>query len=389
MSRFFSVLPLIFALCFGAPGLQIARAAPDFSPAAALVRAEVENGKVPGAVPGAVLLIGHQGQIALREAFGNAGLRPQTRPMSADTIFDLASLTKPVATSTAAMILLQEGRIQLDAPVAFYLPAFRRYDKANITIRNLLTHTAGFPAGGAYAGKIRALSQIVSEIAATKPKSAPGTQFLYSDFSFITLGAVVEAVSGQKLDAFCQNRIFAPLGMNHTFFRRNEAEIAPELLQRIAATTAGDDTPATRGKVHDPTSRALGGVAGHAGLFSTADDLARFCQMILGGGELDGARILRPETVKMWTAPQSPAVPGERTLGWDMNSAYSIRRELSAQSFGHTGFTGTSIWIDPASQTFIILLSNAVHAQPAASVIALRRAVSSAVAASLAADSHR
>ncbi len=379
MTRFFLRLALILALS----PLQAAHAVPDFAPAAALVREAVESAKAPGAV----LVIGNQSQIALREMFGSAGLRPQPRPMRADEIFDLASLTKPVATSCAAMILLEEGKIALDAPVARYLPAFRRFDKSGITIRHLLTHTAGFPAGGAYWGKIRATSQIIQEIAATKPKHGPGSAFLYSDFSFITLGAVVEAASGQKLDAFCEKRIFAPLGMKNTFFRRNERDLAPELLNRIAATTSADDTPQTRGFVHDPTGRALGGVAGNAGLFSTADDLARFCRMVLGGGELDGIRILQPETVKLWTAPQSPALPGERTLGWDMGSAYSIRGALSAQSFGHTGFTGTSIWIDPASQTFIVLLSNSVHAKPAGSVIALRRAVSSAVAASLAADS--
>lgn len=381
----FSFRSLFCALFLGALTAPHVLAAPDFSPAAALVRAEIESGKAPGAV----LIIGHGGQIVVRQAFGSAGLRPQIRPMNADEVFDLASLTKPVATSTATMILLEEGRLQLDAPVARYLPAFGRFDKVGITVRHLLTHTAGFAPGGAYAGKIRATSEIVREIATLPLRSTPGTKFLYSDFSFITLGAVIEAASGQKLDAFCQARIFGPLGMRDTAFRRNEIDLAPERLERIAATTGGDDLPATRGKVHDPTSRALGGVAGHAGLFSTADDLARFCRMVLNHGELDGARILKPETVKLWTAPQSPAVPGERTLGWDMNSAYGIRRELSLQSFGHTGFTGTSLWIDPTSQTFIVLLTNSVHAKPAGSVIALRRAVSSSVAASLAADSPR
>ncbi len=360
---------------------KIAFAAPDFSPAAALVRAEVESGRVPGAV----LLIGNRGQIALREAFGKAALRPTPRPMSADTVFDLASLTKVVATSTAVMRLLETRKIELDAPVARYLPAFGRADKAGITIRHLLTHTAGFVAGGAYAGKTRALSEIIVEFANSPLKSVPGEKFLYSDWSFITLGAVVEAVSGQRLDAFCETQIFAPLGMNSTRFLRNEIEIPGEFSARIASTSSGSDTLANRGKVHDPTARALGGVAGSAGLFSDADDLARFAQMILGRGELGGKRVLKAETVKLWTAPQSPALPGERTLGWDMKSPYSVRGALGEASFGHTGFTGTSIWIDPVSQTYIILLTNAVHGQPVASVVALRRAVSSSVAASLSA----
>ena len=381
--RFPNLFGVLIALGCGFVCSRQAFSAPDFAPAVALVRAHVESGNIPGAV----LTIGHRREISVLQAFGSAGLRPALRPMTSATIFDLASLTKPVATSTAAMILIEEGRLDLDAPVARYLPAFRRYDKTAIAVRHLLTHTAGFKAGGAYWGKVRALSQIVSEIAALPLLTAPGSKFLYSDFSFITLGAVVEAASGQKLDAFCQNRIFGPLGMTSTFFRRDERDLPSAILENVAATTAGDDTLASRAHVHDPTSRALGGVAGHAGLFSTADDLARFCQMITNGGELNGARILKPETVKLWTAPQAPAIPGERTLGWDMASAYSIRRELSAQSFGHTGFTGTSIWIDPASQTFIVLLSNSVHAKPAGSVIALRRAVSSSVAASLAADS--
>lgn len=353
----------------------------NFGPAAALVRAKVESGEVPGAV----LRIEHQGRVAVREAYGKAALRPVARPLSQNSIFDLASLTKPVATSTAIMMLLESGKIQLDAPVARYLAAFGApSDKAGITIRHLLTHTSGLAAGGAYSGKTRTTPQIGAEIAASPLKSAPGERFLYSDFSFLTLGAVVEAVSGQPLDQFCQERIFAPLKMKDTFFRRVGAPIEADTLERVAATTSRDDTPETRALVHDPTARALGGVAGNAGLFSTADDLARFGRMILNGGELDGQRLLQPKTVRMWLAPQSPALPGARTLGWDMGSPYSIRGALWADSFGHTGFTGTSMWIDPASQTFIVLLTNAVHAQPSASVVALRRAVSNAVAASLA-----
>ncbi len=331
-------------------------------------------------VPGAVLLVARDGGIALRKAYGFAGLRPQPRAMQENTPFDVASLTKPIV-STAVMRLIEEGKIELDAPVGRYLPAFEKAggDKAKITIRHLMTHGAGLPAGGAYAGKQRTTAQIIEEIALVPQKSPPGTQFLYSDFSFIVLGAVIEAVSGKTLDVYCRETIFAPLGMSETGFRP-----APELSERAAATTSGDDAPATRGQVHDPTAFALSGVAGHAGIFSTADDLARFCQMVLNGGEFGGVRILTPQTVALWTSKQSPFIGNARGLGWDLDSGYSIRGALPPGSFGHTGFTGTSFWIDPQSRTFVILLANGVHAKPAIPALTpLRRLVSGALAAAI------
>lgn len=334
-------------------------------------------------VPGAVLLIARDGKIVWRQAYGFAGLRPQTRPMREDTVFDLASLTK-LFTATAAMRLIEEGKIGLDAPVSQYLPAFKNVndpsgERAQITIRHLLTHSAGFPAGGAYAGKTRTIGQISEEIAASAHKYAPGTQFLYSDFSFITLGAVIEAVSGQTLDAYCHDVIFAPLGMKDTAFKPSG-----ELAQRAASTSPEDDLPALRGKVHDPTAAALGGVAGSAGIFSTADDLSKFCQMFLNGGEYGGARILKPETVALMTSKQSPFAGSARALGFDLDSAYSIRGALPPGSFGHTGFTGTSLWIDPTTKSFIVLLANGVHGKPPAVLTPLRRMVSNVVAASFA-----
>ncbi len=350
------------------------------SVADALVAGAVEKENVPGAV----LLVGRRGHVALWKAYGNAVLRPERLPMTPDTVFDLASLTKVVATTTAVAQLLEQGAVELDAPVGRYLPAFARAgteERAAVTVRHLLTHSAGFPAGGAYAGKTRTLDQIVDEIAVSRQLFAPGTRFLYSDFSFITLGALVEAVSGQPLAAYCRARIFSPLGMNDTDFLPG-----PRLAPRCAATTAEDITSENQGRVHDPTARALGGVAGHAGLFSTAPDLARFCQMLLGGGELGGIRILKPETVALITSKQSPFVGEARGLGWDLDSAYNVRGGLPPGSFGHTGFTGTSLWLDGRSQTFIVLLSNAVHARPSASpaIIALRRQVSTIVASALA-----
>lgn len=348
---------------------------PDFATARQLVNDAVAKG-----IPGAVLLVGYQGRAVVRRAYGIAvrplaGTTSQGQPMTLDTEFDMASLTKPIATSTAVMLLVEAGKIDLDAPVSRYLPVFAtKPEKAAITIRNLLTHTAGFPAGGAYAGKTRSFAQMMDDVVAAPQKSPVGTAFLYSDYSFITLGAVVEAVTGQTLDQFCTTNIFVPLGMRDTYFQRNQAPIPFDKQGHIAATSA-----LTPGIVHDPSARALDGVGGNAGLFATADDLARFATMILNGGELNGVRLLKPETVKLWTTNQSPALPGERALGWDIDSAYQVRGSLSPGSFGHTGFTGTSIWIDPTRQTFVILLTNAVYAQPSIVATPLRRAVAQAV----------
>jgi len=314
-----------------------------------------------GGVPGAVLLVARNGVVALRRAYGSAGLRPEKRPMTIDTLFDLASLTKVVATTTAIALLVEAGKVTLDTPVAMYLPPFAEAggDRAKVTLRHLLTHTAGLPAGGPYAGKTVTLAEVVDDIARSRQVAPPGVQFLYSDFSAITLQAVIEAVGGAPLDVFCRDHIFVPLGMKYTTFRPGAAVTA-----FCAATTAGDDTPETRGIVHDPTARALGGVAGNAGLFATADDLARFCQMLLGGGAYRGVRLLKQETVRLFTSRQAGLADGERALGWDMDSPFSIRGMQPLGSYGHTGFTGTSIWIDPRTKTFVLLLTNAVHAQP-------------------------
>ncbi|MBC8103992.1 MAG: beta-lactamase family protein, partial [Cytophagales bacterium] len=329
-----------------------------FSPERLETASRLVEAAVLGGIPGAVLLIARRGAVALHRSYGFAGLRPAPRPMALNTIFDLASLTKPVATATAVLKLIEAGTVELDAPVARYLAPFALAggDRADITIRHLMTHGAGFPAGGAYFGKTRTTDQIVREIANSRRIAKPGERFLYSDFSFITLGAVVESVTGRSLRDFSRDAFFAPLGMRDTDFLPG-----PGASARCAATTSGDDTEETRGKVHDPTSQALGGVAGHAGLFSTADDLARFCQMLLGGGERNGVRILRPETVRLATTRQSPFIGNDRALGWDLESAYSIRGSFPPGSFGHTGFTGTSLLIDPRTQTVLILLTNAVH----------------------------
>lgn len=347
-----------------------------FQAAAALVEEAVKK----RGVPGAVLLIVHKGEVALRACWGDAGLRPTKRPMTCDTLFDLASLTKPLATGSALALLLESGKLRLDDPIEKYLPEFSQ--RPGITIRHLATHCAGIPAGGAYANRYVTLEEIVGEIVRSRKMANIGEKFVYSDYSAIALGALIERSTGQPLDQFCRERVFQPLGMTETTYRPS-VRLAP----RCASTAAGDDIPGRRGKVHDPTAAALEGagcVSGNAGLFSTADDLARFAQMMLRNGR----GILKPETVHLMTQPQSPlsGPDGLRGVLWDIGSAYAIRGELPQGSYGHTGFTGTSIWISPLSACAIILLTNAVHASDTAPknvTITLRRAVSTSVAQQL------
>ena len=342
-----------------------------------LARQAVKEAVEMQGVPGAVLLIGRKGKIAVREVFGFAAVRPETRPASVDTMYDLASLTKCFATASSVMLLWEEGKLSLDDAVAKYLPAYKNANdpKDKITIRQLLTHSSGLVAGGAYGGKTRTLAQMLDDIAKSKQKAAPGTTFIYSDFSAVSLQGVVEAVTNQTLDVFCQTRLWGPLGMTSTGFNP-----PADYAARCAATTAGDDTPETRGRVHDPIARALGGVGGNAGLFSTADDLAKFCQMMLFGGIYERVRIFQPETVALMTSGDN-SFDGKRALGWDLDSPYTVRGELPLGSWGHTGFTGTSVWCDPKTGAFVILLTNAVHVPGASTtVIRMRRRVSSLVA---------
>ena len=343
-----------------------------FQSAATLVEEAVNKG-----VPGAVLLILHEGKVAHRQCWGYAGLRPTKRPMTCETLFDLASLTKPIACGSALALLLEARQLKLDDPVERFLPEFSQ--RPEILMRHLVTHCSGIPAGGAYANRYVTLNEIVGEIVRSRKMAAVGEKFIYSDYSAITLGAVVESIVGQRLDLFCRDRVFRPLKMTDTMYRPGVFH-AP----RCASTAAGDDLPGRRGKVHDPTAAALEGagcVSGNAGLFSTVDDLARFAQMMLEHGK----GLLKPDTVKYCTSPQSPlsGADGLRGVLWDIGSAYAVRGTLPEASFGHTGFTGTSIWIAPTVGCAIILLTNAVHmaeSTPKISVTPLRRAVSSEVA---------
>ena len=349
------------------------------SPAAArlavldlIVRDVIHDGQIPGAV----LLVGHNGQVIYRKAFGERALEPRREAMTVDTIFDIASLTKVVATTTAVMQLVDKGQVRLNDPVAKYLPQFAQDDKEDITVRMLLTHHSGLPEdlelNELWDGRGTAFAMAFAE----KPIYPPGSRFLYSDVNFIVLGALVERVSGQPFDAYCVQHIFAPLGMKHTRFLP-----PPSWRPRIAPTQYDEDEKMLRGVVHDPTARRMGGVAGHAGLFSTADDLSKFAQALL-----NGSAVLPSLAVEKMTTPQQPPTSLVlRGLGWDIDSPFSSNRGelLPVGSFGHTGFTGTSLWIDPTTRTYIVLLTNAVHPYGKGSAIALRSKIATAVAAAI------
>ena len=309
-------------------------------------------------MPGAVVLVGYRGEIVYRQAFGQRQIEPTPEPMLIDTVFDLASLTKPIATATSIMQLVEAGKLGLDDPVAKHLPAFVAEGKEQITVRQLLTHQGGLIADNAMADFGAGRERAVERIMALKPVATPGEKFIYSDVGFMVLGELVASVSGQPLDEYTRSHIFEPLGMLETMYRPTSIPA-----ERFAPTEQRDGHW-MRGEVHDPRAYALNGVAGHAGLFSTADDLARYAQAMLNGGQLGEARILKPETVQLMTSSQQTP-SGIRGLGWDKKSGYSSNRGdlMTASACGHGGFTGTSLWFDPAQQLFVIFLSSRLHPQ--------------------------
>jgi CubicO group peptidase (beta-lactamase class C family) len=322
-------------------------------------------------LPGAVLWVEH-GSNSYWQAYGNRALVPTNETMTRDTIFDVASITKVLATTPAVMILWERGRIKLDEPVHSYIPEFTGDGKEGITVRQLLTHTSGLPAGISTHPKWQGTETAIRLASAVKLKSPPGHEFRYSDINFILLGEIVARVSGLPLNEFCAREIYRPLQMVDTGYLPD-----PVKLPRIAPTEMTDGVM-LRGVVHDPTARGMGGVAGNAGVFTTAPDLARFARMMLNLGELDGARILKPETVKMMTSVQTPPGMKDRIgFGWDIDSAYSRPRggHFPLGSYGHTGFTGNAFWIDPFSRTFFIFLSNRVHPDGRGNVLQLYQTV--------------
>ncbi len=324
-----------------------------------------------GKIPGTVILIGHGGKIVYRRAFGFRALKPKKLPMTTDTIFDVASLTKVIATSTAIAQLIEMEKLNLEDPVAKYWPEFKANGKEEITIRDLLTHYSGLrPAlesKSEWLGYETALRMIEEEI----PIFPHGTSFIYSDINFIALAELVSRISGESFDLYCAEHIFKPLGMTDTGFKPSPAlrsRIAPTLYQRRRGGKI------LWGEVHDPVASAMGGVAGHAGLFSTADDLSIFARMILESGRRAGVEVLSSQMVEKMILPQSPTdKTPPRGLGWNIDSS------LASGSIGHTGFTGTGIWIDPTSNTYVIILTNRVHPDGKGNVGPLRARVLSLV----------
>jgi len=319
-------------------------------------------------IPGGVLWFEHEGQ-AYQRAYGLRTLYPAHEPISADTIYDAASLTKVIATTTAIMQLVERGRLELDAPVSRYLPAFGIHGKGAVTLRQLLDHHSGLRPDIELKPVWSGHEVGVALACAEKLRSTPGSTFVYSDINFIILGELVHIASGLRLDAYTAREIFQPLGLRDTGFLPPAAKHL-----RVAPTELTSGTM-LRGIVHDPTARAMDGVAGHAGLFTTAEDLARFSRMLLGGGQLDGVRILSEASVAEMTRVQTDG-SNRRGLGWDIDSSFSGPRGRwfpAGASYGHTGFTGTSLWIDPGTKTFVIFLANRVHPDGMGDTASLRR----------------
>ena len=331
-----------------------------------------------GQIPGAVLIVGQDGQVVYRKAYGSRAIEPRREAMTLDTVFDCASLTKVLATTPAIMQLWEQGKFRMNDPVAKYLPEFGQNGKQDITIRQLLVHYSGLAPDldltKAWEGKETAYRMAFEGA----PEWAPGAEFVYSDINFEVLGALVERLSGESLDEYAAKHVFGPLGMKETRF------LPPHSWQpRIAPTEEDENHHMLRGVVHDPTARRMGGVAGHAGVFSTADDLAIFAQALLDGGR----GMLTPATIAKMTSPQQPVnETSVRGFGWDIDSPYSTNRGelLPVGGYGHTGFTGTSLWIDPTTKTYIVLMTNAVHMKGRGNAISLRTKVATAVAAALA-----
>ncbi len=345
-----------------------------------VVEAAIERGDCPGAV----VVVIHDDKVVYRKAFGHQALQPDKRPMTTDTIFDLASLTKPIATGTSILLLMQQGKLRAEDRVSQYWPAFAAHDKDRVTIAQLLLHTSGLVADNALADYAEGRAKALERIANLKLLSPPGTQFRYSDVGFIVLGELVERISGVPLEQFAHKHIFEPLQMTDTGFN------PPAKQRERIAPTGLRDGKVILGEVHDPRAYRMGGIAGHAGLFSSADDLTRYCRMLLRGGELDGVRILEAKTVQLFTeAHPVPIVTkgqettGKRSLGWDVDTSYSVQRGDRFQKgtgYGHTGFTGTSIWIDPGTKTAVIILTNRVHPEDKGNAARLRREVGTLVA---------
>jgi CubicO group peptidase (beta-lactamase class C family) len=346
------------------------------APIAAIVEKAISDGKAPGAV----VLIGNRERVIYRRAFGYRSLEPEKILMTTDTIFDLASLTKVVATTTAIMQLVEKGKLRLDNPAARYWPAFEKNGKGHITVRQLLTHYSGLRPALSLKPEWSGYKTAREKIVAERPLYPPGKIYIYSDINFDILGEIVRRVSGRSLDEYCSKFIFKPLKMKDTLF------MPSAILHRRIAPTQYHKRKMLCGYVHDPVCYNMGGVSGHAGLFSTADDLSLFAQMLLNKGSMKDVKILEPQTIEQMSVPQSPLnKPKLHGLGWDIEAPLSSNRNelFPVGSYGHLGYTGTSIWIDPVTETFIIILTNRVHPDGKGDVKELRSLVKAVVSQAL------
>ncbi len=341
------------------------------------IDAAVEAAIKRGDCPGAVVVVVHNDVVVYRKAFGK---RDADAAMTADTLFDMASVTKPVATATSVMILVEQGKLRLSDKVSKHWPEFAANGKGDVTVEQCLLHTTGLIADNAIKDYADGREKAFESIANLKLEAPAGTRFKYSDVGYLVLGELVARVGKSPLDEFARKNVFEPLTLTATGFTPAEP------LRKSAAPTGKRDGTEIRGVVHDPRSFAVGGVAGHAGLFGTADDLARYCRMLLREGELDGARILSPLTVKLFTEGRAVPPSGQRSPGWDVDTGFTAQRgELfpAGDGFGHTGFTGTSVWVDPPSKTAVIILTNRTFISEKVSVTELRREVGTIVASAV------
>lgn len=317
-----------------------------------LIAAGIDEKKMPGCV----VCVGRKGKIAWLKAYGNKRVEPEAVAMTTDTVFDMASITKPVATATSVMLLVERGKLALSDKVAALIPEFAVNEKQDITIRDLLIHQSGLLPDNALADYQNGPAEAMKKIYALKLSNPVGAKFVYSDVNFILLGDLVQRISGHSVHAFSQQQVFDPLSMRDTGY------LPREELRLRAAPTEQRNGNWMQGEVHDPRAFKLDGVAGHAGLFSTADDMAVYASMMLGNGTFGETQVLDAKTVALMTAA-NPVSSGVRGLGWDKQTGYSINKgtALSAAAFGHGGFTGTVLWIDPERDLFFVFLSNRVH----------------------------
>lgn len=315
----------------------------------------VQRGVDAGGYPGAAVVVGRNGFTVLSHSFGSLDWTGKARVSTDNSLYDLASLTKVLATTTAMMVLFDRGKIDLDSPVSRYVPDFKGGLRDQVTVRQLLTHTSGLPAGRELWRIAKTPAEARAAVLASPIKCKPGACYEYSDLGADLLGFIVESVSGERMDTFLLRTVYGPLGMKDTFFRVSPWDVARTAPTEIAPPRGYP----LRGEVHDENAYALGGVAGHAGLFSTASDISVFAQMMLNGGVFDGQRVVSDSTIALFTRRTA----GHRALGWDTcDGGAGCGQYMSERAFGHTGFTGTSLWIDPDRKMFVVLLTNRVHA---------------------------